>query len=531
MPAVPYWRKQPDYWARESYKDPKSGELRFNSCMNPKLPVAEVCSGRGSCLPFAQSGLSFCKCRSGFGGAECELRRLSQTKAWVLCLFLGAFGADQYYLGWYLEMFTTQILSVLGLVLLRVMPYSKLPGLALLLGPWLRHVVILGSAPGQAQTDRTEQDLPRCAFVAFSLLWIAFIALALCIIDLKYQTQATATALDNLGHSDGRRRSSNRRRSGDGKGGKDDGGEDDDGEVDGFALDVSPAFFDIRDDHARVHSTSLRIDNPSGAAGVAEISLQHPTARRLASEGLVVLKGRAEAVTQRRLQENCSQPLLLLRPRSHQSVHATRRLAELPGLENGHVVFLPHLGLGIAKLDCTKDAADVAKQLETQHPGDLEFVEVDARSFFKFNGSNATAAPGDSSWSRQWGMRRSGFEAAWAKLEQMEMEPKAVTVAVLDTGVQLNHEDLQHRLWVNPGEIPNNGVDDDGNGYVDDVHGWDFADDDNDPSDEDGHGTHCAGVIGANQNDRGVAGAAGGNSEVRIMALRFLSSDGGRTSD
>ena len=57
-------------------------------------------------------------------------------------------------------------------------------------------------------------------------------------------------------------------------------------------------------------------------------------------------------------------------------------------------------------------------------PGDLEFVEVDARSFFKFNGSNATAAPGDSSWSRQWGMRRSGFEAAWAKLEQMEMEPK-----------------------------------------------------------------------------------------------------------
>ena len=56
-------------------------------------------------------------------------------------------------------------------------------------------------------------------------------------------------------------------------------------------------------------------------------------------------------------------------------------------------------------------------------------------------------------------------------------------------------EDLQGRLWQNQGEIPNNGIDDDGNGLVDDVHGYDFADGDGDPSDDDGHGTHCAGGV------------------------------------
>ena len=72
------------------------------------------CNGRGSCEPFANTGLSFCRCESGYGGLECEHRRLSQMKAWILCLFLGPTGADQYYLGWYLEMLATQIVSLLA---------------------------------------------------------------------------------------------------------------------------------------------------------------------------------------------------------------------------------------------------------------------------------------------------------------------------------------------------------------------------------------------------------------------------------
>ncbi|CAK9051904.1 unnamed protein product [Durusdinium trenchii] len=155
---------------------------------------------------------------------------------------------------------------------------------------------------------------------------------------------------------------------------------------------------------------------------------------------------------------------------------------------------------------------------------EVEFVEVDKRNLFKMGIT-------DTQWSRQWGMRRSGFDNAWSRLDAYSFEPDPVTVAVLDTGVQLDHEDLQGRLWQNPGEIPGNGIDDDGNGFIDDVHGWDFADGDADPSDDDGHGTHCAGVIGAAKNGRGVVGAFGGSSSVRIMALRFLSSEGGRTSD
>lgn len=153
--------------------------------------------------------------------------------------------------------------------------------------------------------------------------------------------------------------------------------------------------------------------------------------------------------------------------------------------------------------------------------GDLEFVEVDQRNLFKLGIS-------EPQWSRQWGMRRSGFDRAWSRLEAYDFAAAPVIVAVLDTGVELSHEDLQGRLWQNPGEIPGNGLDDDGNGFVDDVHGWDFADGDADPTDHDGHGTHCAGVIGAAENGRGVVGASGA---VQIMALRFLSSEGGRTSD
>lgn len=125
---LPYWRMEQDYWMKESYMDPKSKDARFNSCSNPHLNIANVCNGRGSCLPFGDTGVSFCRCNPGFGGAECESKRLSQITAWFLCLFLGPFGADQYYLGWYPEMIVTQMLSILGAALLISIPNSKLPG-------------------------------------------------------------------------------------------------------------------------------------------------------------------------------------------------------------------------------------------------------------------------------------------------------------------------------------------------------------------------------------------------------------------
>ncbi len=105
-----------------------------------------------------------------------------------------------------------------------------------------------------------------------------------------------------------------------------------------------------------------------------------------------------------------------------------------------------------------------------------------------------------------------------------------VIVAVIDTGVDFRHPDLAPNMWVNPREIPGNGRDDDGNGYVDDIYGWDFANNDNNPWDDNGHGTHVAGTIGAvGNNGIGVVGVIW---NVRIMALKFLDANGnGYTSD
>jgi len=105
-----------------------------------------------------------------------------------------------------------------------------------------------------------------------------------------------------------------------------------------------------------------------------------------------------------------------------------------------------------------------------------------------------------------------------------------IIVAVIDTGVDASHPDLAPNMWVNPGEIAGNGRDDDGNGYVDDVHGWDFVRDDAEPDDLDGHGTHVAGTVAARGDDGyGVVGTAYG---ARVMGLKFLEGRfGGSTYD
>jgi thermitase len=103
-------------------------------------------------------------------------------------------------------------------------------------------------------------------------------------------------------------------------------------------------------------------------------------------------------------------------------------------------------------------------------------------------------------------------------------------VAIIDTGIDIRHPDLNDNIWTNPDEVPGNGEDDDRNGYVDDVHGWDFVNEDASVFDGpgDGHGTHVAGTIAAEGNN-GV-GVTGINWQVEIMPLKFLGA-GGRVSD
>lgn len=106
-----------------------------------------------------------------------------------------------------------------------------------------------------------------------------------------------------------------------------------------------------------------------------------------------------------------------------------------------------------------------------------------------------------------------------------------VVIGVIDEGVMHSHPDLQANIWTNPGEIPGNGIDDDGNGYIDDVYGWDFDGNDNSTYDgsQDDHGTHVAGTIGAvGGNGAGVAGVVW---NVKMITAKFLGRNGGTTSN
>jgi len=138
--------------------------------------------------------------------------------------------------------------------------------------------------------------------------------------------------------------------------------------------------------------------------------------------------------------------------------------------------------------------------------------------------------PNDSRYKDLWGMKAIDVEPAWSKT----VGARAIAVAVIDDGVAMTHSDLAANIWVNPEESSANGRDDDGDGFVDDVHGWDFVDGDAQPSPaasgaERWHGSHVSGTIGAVGDNR--AGVAGVNWKVSLMALRAIGQAGGRSDD
>lgn len=149
--------------------------------------------------------------------------------------------------------------------------------------------------------------------------------------------------------------------------------------------------------------------------------------------------------------------------------------------------------------------------------------------------------PNDSSYGSQWALNNTGQTGGTADADidapqawDISTGSQTVVVGVIDTGIDDGHPDLAANMWRNPGESgngkENNGVDDDGNGFVDDYRGWDFANEDNNPFDDNEHGTHVAGIIGAvGNNNRGVSGI---NWSVSLVGLKFLTANGsGSTAD
>ncbi|MTJ22286.1 S8 family serine peptidase, partial [Dolichospermum sp. UHCC 0352] len=142
--------------------------------------------------------------------------------------------------------------------------------------------------------------------------------------------------------------------------------------------------------------------------------------------------------------------------------------------------------------------------------------------------------PNDPQYSSLWGLNNTGQTGGKSDADidapeawKISTGSKSIIIGVIDTGVDYTHPDLIGNIWKNPGEIPNDGIDNDNNGFIDDVHGYDFANNDGNPFDDHGHGTHVAGTIGAKGNNN--LGVAGINWDIQIMPIKFLSGKGSGT--
>ena len=193
--------------------------------------------------------------------------------------------------------------------------------------------------------------------------------------------------------------------------------------------------------------------------------------------------------------------------------------------KTGAVIFVVGiLGFGYFQFaDHSHTSGDLSQSSKSSHQRNLELNQATNTTTKVVD--EPSVMMNDPAIAQAWGIHNVNAQKAW----NITKGSKSIVVAVIDTGCDIYHEDLQTNIWVNPGETgkdskgrdkANNGIDDDGNGFIDDVHGWNFVSSNGDLTDNHGHGTHIAGIIGAEAgNGKGIAGIS---PDVSIMCLKYF---------
>lgn len=274
-------------------------------------------------------------------------------------------------------------------------------------------------------------------------------------------------------------------------------------------LDTAPASFNesLTRGDSRTSTLTLTNNGPEARSLKLNVSvLQAPSKLQLlSSQGAVPVPAHPDRL------------LVKFKAGALSAASATKVLSDL-GATASTTKVLSRLGVQIVTLPSTLSTEEATKILQER---DSSIVEASSPDFeVQIDSVN------DPRYGEQWALHNPNdadidMPEAWSILPASRSD---VLTMVIDTGVDYTHQDLSAQMWRNPGEIAGNGVDDDNNGYVDDVYGIDTVNNDADPMDDHGHGTHCAGVIGATTNNAdGMAGIA----VTKIAACKFLSARGG----
>ncbi len=300
-------------------------------------------------------------------------------------------------------------------------------------------------------------------------------------------------------------------------------------------LALTASFYGIR------AGNTPSVDVQTGESGaVLRVSLPTPeVAEASTDEEASTETGRGKATYPTQVQPAAAETnriIIKFRERAGQSERANIRSQER--LEQ--ISALDLIGAEVSKVN-GRSVAEAVRSLNRR--ADVEYAEPDYMR-------RPSAYSDEPDFDQLWGLHNTGQTiqgyVGVSDVDTNALQSPVVTlgspstvVAVIDDGVDFSHPDLSARRWVNPGESgtdsngknkATNGRDDDGNGYIDDLHGWDFYNGDKTVHDagEDAHGTHVAGTIAASLNGKGVVGVA---PNVKVMALKFLGPDGGSTSD